>query len=87
VSPAATYPHQSPIGFKAICILALKLKVLPLRIAADQKIVGAMSCPIGSVTDPWLLANPLMVHDIGGLGQKTTRFCWDAADPNQASWL
>jgi hypothetical protein len=62
-----------------------KTTLLPL--VADQKIIGAMSIPIGRVTDLWLLANPLMVHDIGGLAHKTIRFCWDAADSNQTSWL
>jgi hypothetical protein len=62
-------------------------KTTPLPPIADQKIIGAMSIPIGSVTDLWLLANFLMVHDIGGSGQKTTRFCWDAADSNQTNWL
>jgi ABC-type transport system involved in cytochrome c biogenesis ATPase subunit len=41
-----------------------KTTLLPL--VAGQKIIGAMSRPIGRVTDLWLLANPLMAHDIGG---------------------
>jgi len=52
--------------------------------SSDQKIVGAMSRPIGSVTDLWLSANPLTVREIGRLGQKATRLCWDAAG-NHAS--
>jgi hypothetical protein len=46
-------PHQSPIWFKAICILAARLKALPLPPSADQKTFGTMPIPFVLLQTIW----------------------------------
>ena len=80
VSPYCT---SHPSGFGSCCENWF-FPPRPFPLEADQKIFGSMSCPNGFSQILWLLASPLVAHDMGSKDADNS-LLWVERITNQAS--